>query len=86
MRYGSRGREGPGRGKGDPGLTYLPTVGQVIHRQGRVQTQGKPKVTQAAGQVILHEDVGALEVPVHNGHLGPPAQGVVTVQVSNAPG
>lgn len=49
--------------------THLSTVGEIIHRQTAVQTQAQPKVTQAAGQVVLHQDVGALQVSVHYGHL-----------------
>lgn len=49
--------------------TDLSTVGEVIHRQAAVQTQSQPKVTQAARQVVLYQDVGALQVSVDYGHL-----------------
>lgn len=47
----------------------LSAVGQIIHRQAAVQLQAQPEVAQAARQVALHQDVGALEVTVDNGHL-----------------
>lgn len=49
--------------------TDLSAVGEVVDGHAAVQAQCQPKVTQAAGQVALHQDVGALEVSVHDGHL-----------------
>ena len=49
--------------------SHLPAVGQVVHRQEVVQAETQAKVTQAARQVALHQDVGALQVPVDYGHL-----------------
>lgn len=49
--------------------THLSTIGQIIHRQAAVQLQAQPEVAQAAGQVVLHQDVGALEVTVDDGNL-----------------
>ena len=63
---------------------YLPAVGQLIHRQRVVQAQGQAEVTQAAGQVVLHQDVGALYVPVSDGHFVATAGGVVAVKVSHS--
>lgn len=63
---------------------YLPTVGQLIHRQTVVQAKGEAKVTQDAGQVIFHEYVGALNVPVRDGHLVATAGGVVAVKVRHS--
>lgn len=47
----------------------LPTVGEVIHRQTAVQTESQAEVTQAACQVVFHQDVGALQVTVDYRHL-----------------
>ena len=47
----------------------LSTVGEVIHSQTAVQTESQPEVTEAQRQVVLHQDVGALQVPMHYGHL-----------------
>ena len=49
--------------------SHLPAVGQVVHCQKVVQTETQAKVTQAARQVALHQDVGALQVPVDDGNL-----------------
>ena len=86
MEMRGRGASSKGRGPRGLGLPYLPTVGQVIHRQSGVQPQGEAEVTEAAGEVSLDQDVGALEVPVHDGHLGSAAQRVVAVQVRDATG
>lgn len=65
---------------------YLSAVGQLIDGQIVVQAQGKSEITQAAGQVAFHQDVGALDVPVCDGHFGAPAAGVVAVKVRHSTG
>ena len=49
--------------------SHLPAVGQVVHGQEVVQAESQAKVTQAARQVVLHQDVGALQVPMDDGNL-----------------
>lgn len=65
---------------------YLSAVGQLIDRQIVVQAQGKSEIAQAAGQVIFHQDVGALDVPVCDWHFVAPAVGMVTVKVRHSTG
>ena len=65
---------------------YLSAVGQLIDRQTVVQAQGESEITQAAGQVIFHQDVGALDVPVCHWYFVSAAGGVVTVKVRHSSG
>ncbi|TNN34922.1 hypothetical protein EYF80_054915 [Liparis tanakae] len=57
---------------------------RLVHGQRVVQAQREAEVAQAAGQVALHQDVGALDVPVRDGHLVAAARRVVAVEVRHA--
>lgn len=65
------------------GRTRLPAVGKVIYRQGRVEAYGDAEVTEHALLLVLHEDVGAFDVPVGDGDFRPAAGGVVAVEVGH---
>ncbi len=67
-------------------MTHLSAVGQVIHRKRVVKAEAKSKITEATREVILHQDVRALQISVDDGHFGPPARGVVTMQMSHTLG
>lgn len=49
--------------------TYLPTVGEVIHREGLVQPQGQTEVTQHTLGPALDHNVATLQVPMGHWNL-----------------
>lgn len=72
--------------KGSPlpaGHTCLPAVGKVIHCEGRVEAYGDAEVAEHALLLVLHQDVGAFDVPVGDGDFRPAAGGVVAVEVGH---
>lgn len=65
------------------GHTCLPAVSEVVHRQGRVEAYGDAEVTEHALLLVLHQDIGAFDVPVGDRDFRPATGGVVAVEVGH---
>lgn len=71
------------RPRGAEVRTHLPAVSKVICCQGGVKAYGNAEVTDHALLLVLHQDVGAFDVPVGNGDFRPAAGGVIAVEVGH---